>query len=710
MWRTWAAAFVLAAGLGASAALAGGTVSQTDDPGVLLRAAMEKEEVDGDLQGAIEQYTRIVGQFADQPAVAAKAQLRIGMCFEKLGKAEAVKAYEAVLAKYPEQVEAVTQARARLAALQLDEPPSLTVTRLAASSEYMECQTLSPDGTKVAGIVYGQRPSTLGQNVAVYDVTDGKSTLVTRFDWTEGLRTAYVPVWSPDGKQLAFQVGDSEAAPRQLWISDLAGASRTLFDNPDGGVAPADWLPDGSGVVVIVSRADSSTHLGVVSLRDGAFREIIALRRTYEPMSDARRSAAAGASADVSPDGTLVAFSDGPTNGPRDVFVVPIDGGSAVVVSDHPADDKEPRWSPDGRHVAFLSNRHGSWALWSVPFGEGKTLGPPTLALEGMDDAQLANWTGRGLVSRVTAGTADVYTLQIDPRTHTASGKPRVLAAQEHFGTSASPRWSPDGTHLAFLSLPRGSRFPDAIVVVPSAGEGEAHYRYAPRVAPQGGAWEWLPDSSGIGLVYWDKDNHLYCDVLDLGSGEWKAQAAKAEEFSKFTVIAWRGDGNAYFAACPGGGGSDPGVVVHELKTGEERYLLRGRPGDAMGWLFKASHDRKRLALSWNQELVLLDTETGQVVRPGWAKAQALFYSSWSPDGRYLLAKGQPSEKEKMTELFVVAVGDGGVTKVDIARFLPPKSRIMTMPDWSADGRSIAFDVWTSRSEANLIRNVLAGM
>jgi len=630
------------------------------------------------------------------------------MCFEKLGEAEAIKAYEAVLAKFPEQAEAVAQARARLAALRRDEPPRLTVTRLAASSEYMECQTLSPDGTKVAGVVFGRRPSTLGQNVAVHDLTDGKSTLVTRFDWTEGLRSAYVPVWSPDGKQLAFQVGDIEASPRQLWVSDLAGASRQVFGNPDGGIAPADWLPDGSGILVILTRADASTHLGVVSPRDGSFREIATLKRTYEPMSDAPQ-AAAGASADVSPDGTLVAFSDGPANGARDVFVVPVEGGDPVALSDHPADDREPRWSPDGRHVAFLSNRHGSWALWAVPIENGKQAGQPVLALEGLVDAQLASWTERGLVSRTIAGASDIYTLQIDPRTSVAAGTPRVLPARERFGTSAYPRWSPDGKRLAFLSVPRGSRFPDAIVVVPATGGDEARYPYAQRVTPQGGAWEWLPDSSGIGLVSWDKEHHLYCDVLDLGSGAWTARTTPAEGFSRFTAIAWRGDGEAYFAACPGGGGSDPGVVVHELKTGEERYLLRGRPGDSIGGLFRASHDRKRIALTWNQELVLLDTETGQIDRPGWAKAQTLFYSSWSPDGRRLLAKGRPAEKEKVTELFVVTLGDGGVAKVGVARFLPPRSRIMTMPDWSVDGHSVAFDVWTSRSEANLIQNVLAG-
>ena len=62
-------------------------------------------EVDGDLQGAIALYKQIVERHSGQAAVAAKAQLRIGICYEKLGNAEAVKAYEAVLSRFPKEAE-----------------------------------------------------------------------------------------------------------------------------------------------------------------------------------------------------------------------------------------------------------------------------------------------------------------------------------------------------------------------------------------------------------------------------------------------------------------------------------------------------------------------------------------------------------------------------------------------------------------------------
>jgi tetratricopeptide (TPR) repeat protein len=88
--------------LGALVSIAG-SARQTEDPGVLLRAAIEKEEVDGDLQGAIDLYKQIVAKYGDNRAIAAKALVRLGGCYEKLGIAEAGKTFQKVISDYPEQ-------------------------------------------------------------------------------------------------------------------------------------------------------------------------------------------------------------------------------------------------------------------------------------------------------------------------------------------------------------------------------------------------------------------------------------------------------------------------------------------------------------------------------------------------------------------------------------------------------------------------------
>src|SRR5712692_4786872 len=75
--------------------------AENQKPEVALKAAMDKEVVDGDLKGAIEQYRRLA-QSANR-AVAATALLHMGQCYEKLGDTEGRKAYERVVNKYADQ-------------------------------------------------------------------------------------------------------------------------------------------------------------------------------------------------------------------------------------------------------------------------------------------------------------------------------------------------------------------------------------------------------------------------------------------------------------------------------------------------------------------------------------------------------------------------------------------------------------------------------
>src|SRR5713226_7646261 len=93
-------------------------IAQKDDQAeVLLQAANHKQLVEGQLEEAIQLYQRVVREFANNRALAAKALVQMGQCYEKLGKTEARKAYERVLRDYGDQNEAAAQARARLAAL-----------------------------------------------------------------------------------------------------------------------------------------------------------------------------------------------------------------------------------------------------------------------------------------------------------------------------------------------------------------------------------------------------------------------------------------------------------------------------------------------------------------------------------------------------------------------------------------------------------------
>ena len=66
-------------------------------------------------------------------------------------------------------------------------------------------------------------------------------------------------------------------------------------------------------------------------------------------------------SLDVSPDGRTIVFEL-----LGDLYTMPVTGGAATRITSGPAFDSQPRWSPDGKRIAFYSTRSGSYNIWSI--------------------------------------------------------------------------------------------------------------------------------------------------------------------------------------------------------------------------------------------------------------------------------------------------------------------------------------------------------
>src|SRR5262245_1094710 len=105
------------------------------------------------------------------------------LSYEKLGRDEAVRAYERLVRDFADQQDAVGQARARLAILKPPATPAAVAqatpsVRTLPTIPNSEMLALSPDGTKIALITYD-----IGQNLAVYDIATQKTTRLTNFEW-----------------------------------------------------------------------------------------------------------------------------------------------------------------------------------------------------------------------------------------------------------------------------------------------------------------------------------------------------------------------------------------------------------------------------------------------------------------------------------------------------------------------------------------------
>jgi Tol biopolymer transport system component len=672
----------------------------------LFEQALAKERVEGNLPEAIKLYERVAAEFASDRALAARALMQIGLSYEKLGRDEAVRVYERLVRDFADQADSVATARARLLALSRPAPgaaAAATAPRLRTLppvDNINEVRTLSPDGTKAAFKSYDQ-----GQNLAVFDLTTQRTTLLTNIDGTKILVES--PAWSPDGRRIAYvQCGIGLDWPCELRVATLAGESGVIFRG-SGAPAPAGWLPDGSALVVMLRRpADRTLSIGLVPAAGGSFTQLRSLSTwtgTYELPS-------------VSPDGRYIAFADGPL-GTRDIHVISRDGRMAHRITDHPAEDHKPVWSPDGRYLAFLSTRDGGKALWTVAMRDGVAAAEPVRIKEGMVDVlSLLGWTTRGLAYLDRRRSEDVYTVTVNP----ASGEPTGMPQQIPYGRTgrnAGPVWSPDGRFLAFGSYSPAEPDRRVVVVMPAGGGQAREFPIPTNRWPISGDGpndlRWFADSRGLGFQGLDARDSRAIFRLTLATGEWNVFPVPVTNTLR---TEWNADGSRvfYYAATDSSGG-DPAIVERDLQSDRERVVLRGNAGDwsaARGLRF--SPDRRLLALSDGQAAIrVLDIESGQL-RPVYKEAEGdirLGVPTWSHNGRALLVERTENES---TDLRLIPIDGSEVRRIplgpDLTRLLSRGTPRPTLRGvvWSPDGSRLAFVLQARRLETWVIENPLA--
>ncbi len=190
------------------------------------------ENGEGDLLEAISIYEKVIADESAENSVKAKAQLHIGLCYEKMGKEEAIKAYELVLENYKNYADEVQVASSRLSELSIKESDDdFKMINLygkdagLAGATMLDGISISPDGSTLLGIDFS-----VGQNVAIQDLQTKEIKLVTNYTWTDidNAKVTYYPIWSPDGKEVVYMCNDWKEGNMELEISSLDGEKRTL--------------------------------------------------------------------------------------------------------------------------------------------------------------------------------------------------------------------------------------------------------------------------------------------------------------------------------------------------------------------------------------------------------------------------------------------------------------------------------------------------
>ena len=79
----------------------------------------------------------------------------------------------------------------------------------------------------------------------------------------------------------------------------------------------------------------------------------------------------------ISPDGRWVAYTIADTDKPANkrvtqIYLISTDGGEPRQLTNEKQSSSSPRWSPDGKRIAFVSNRDGQAQVWTVEVSDGR--------------------------------------------------------------------------------------------------------------------------------------------------------------------------------------------------------------------------------------------------------------------------------------------------------------------------------------------------
>jgi eukaryotic-like serine/threonine-protein kinase len=534
---------------------------------------------------------------------------------------------------------------------------------------------LSPDGSMIA---YALGTPTKLQ-VYVQPVAGGRPIALT----TDSAGSFRAPVWSPDGRSIAFQGKDG------VWVVPSGGGAARRLVQIDTAL-----LPMGSGSMSAVT--------GLAWSRDGTRLAYTSLESILNLISVApggetvRLATPTGPSLPAwSPDGKWVAVSAGNSAfvfgtgylgnvGNSAIMLIPTAGGPAVRVTDGTSLNQSPQWSPDGRALYWISNRGGNRDVYRVRLSAtGTPEGAAERVTTGLDAHSISlAANGSALAYSLFRPYSNIWSFSIPVTgavTDAATGTPLTTGRQ----TIESVEVSPDGKWLVFDSDRSGNA---DLYRMPAVGGEPVRL-----TSDSGGAYSavWSRDGRQIAFhTFKDGVRHVFTMIAD-GTGVVQRTLGRGNQLDP----TWSPDGIMLgFMAMDNGQGT---LRVMPL-SGKDSSRVVATTGDFLRWsptgpllAYHATDGIRVVPASGGQSRLLVENA---------ADGGDAFLATWAPDGRtvYYLSR-RPAGWEIRS---VPAAGGASRALVD---FRDPASQPAGY-GFSTDGRKFYLTVGSSESDLWVMR------
>jgi eukaryotic-like serine/threonine-protein kinase len=422
----------------------------------------------------------------------------------------------------------------------------------------------SPDGKQIA---YGWTPeASRNQDIYVQLVGAGAPLRLTSSPADE-----YCPAWSPDGRFIAF-VRDLPGGHAAYYvIPSLGGAERKIADRYAVQLQPPagrcmDWSGDGRRLITADAMTPGDSRLSIIeiAIADGQRTPLLSQPDQYVA-APAR-----------SPDGRWLAYLQGPGFLTTDIYVIPLAGGPPRRLTSDGHFLLGFAWTADGAGIVFSSNRNGFSRLWRVALSGGAP--------------ELVNAVGEESILPSIAATGNrlaYVELRVDANIWRAPGPvwkgprpaPQRVIASSRGDYNAS--FSADGRRIAFSSDRTG-----AMEIWIASAEGTGETQLTTLHATDAGSPTWSPD--GVTIAF-DARVAGHGDIFVIGA-DGGAPRRLTTDPAESNLPTWSADGRwIYYSSrrtgtwqiwkVPVAGGAsiqlttDGGFIAHESADGKWLYV-----------------------------------------------------------------------------------------------------------------------------------------